>query len=115
MSMRMRELNVMMEDEFNGQLYSFKMQIFPFPIVKSSYFTVFSLGRDDVYEQFGAKKSDIESFKKLNNLTDVKYPILSLEGFGQTANPAQTSEASIDWFDPSTARRPDRRYEAGHS
>jgi len=77
MSTKMRELNVSMEDEFNGQLYGFKIQFFPFSIVKSGYTTIFSLGRDDIYEQFGAKKSDMESFKDLNRLRDVRYPVLS--------------------------------------
>ena len=72
----MRELGVMMEDEFSGQTYGFKMQIFPFSIVKSNYVVAFSSGREDLYERFGARKSDIESFKVLNKLTDVKYPVM---------------------------------------
>ena len=77
MSTKMRELSVTMEDEFNGHLYGFKVQFFPFSVVKSNYTTIFSLSRDDIYEQFGAKKSDIEYFKDVNRLGDAKYPVIS--------------------------------------
>ncbi|MBI4894489.1 MAG: hypothetical protein HY833_02025 [Candidatus Aenigmarchaeota archaeon] len=75
--MSIRELSVPMEDEFSKQPYGFKVQVLPFPAVKSNYVAVFSLGRDDIYEYFGARKSDIESFKYVNGLTDVKRPVLS--------------------------------------
>lgn len=75
--MPMKELSVPMEDEFSKQPYGFKIQMFPFPTVKSNYTTIFSMGRDDIYEYFGARKSAIDSFRHLNGLTDVKRPVLS--------------------------------------
>lgn len=77
MSTKVREVSVIMEDSFAGQPYGFNMQFFPFSIVKSSYTIIFSLGKDDLYEQFKVKKSDIESFKEINGLEGVSYPVVS--------------------------------------